>query len=62
MSRCTQMKSLAAAEHAVHALLAFDGKRSVYPKIAHTAMFSKTEDIVRNIQEIAMVLEQPRNQ
>lgn len=54
------MKNLAAAEHAVHALLAFDGKRSVYPKIAHTAMFSKTEDIVRNIQEIATVLEQSR--
>jgi hypothetical protein len=50
------MRDLAAAEHAVHRLLAADGFRTAYPRITHTVMFSKTDDIVRNIQEIANVL------
>ncbi len=52
------MKESAAAEHSVHVLLAFDGFRTVYPKVSHSVMFSKTDDIVRNIQEIAAVLAQ----
>jgi hypothetical protein len=51
------MRNMAAAEHALHTLLAYDGARTVYPKITHTVMFSKTDDIVRNIVEIAHVLE-----
>ena len=51
-----KMRDYAAAEHAIHALLAKDGARTVYPKITHTVMFSKTDDIVRNIVEIAHIL------
>lgn len=51
------MRNLAAAEHALHVVLAYDGARTAYPRITHTVMFSKTDDIVRNIVEIANVLE-----
>lgn len=51
------MRNYAAAEHALHALLAADGARTCYPKISHTVRFSKTDDIVRNIVEIAHALE-----
>lgn len=50
------MRNLAAAEHAKHQLLARNGARTCYPKIAHTAMFGKTDDIVRNIIEIGDLL------
>lgn len=52
-----QMKDLAAAEHSVHTLLALDGYRTVYPRVSHSVMFSKTNDIARNIQEIATQLQ-----
>lgn len=51
------MRDYAAAEHAVHMLLARNGARTNYPKLTHTVMFSKTDDIVRNMQEIAFTLE-----
>jgi hypothetical protein len=51
------MRDLAAAEHSLHVLLAYNGARTVYPRISHTIMFSKTDDIVRNIFEIAKELE-----
>ncbi|RYH32480.1 hypothetical protein EON65_00440 [archaeon] len=47
------MRDFAAAEHAKHSLIALNGARTNYPKLTHTVMFSKTDDIVRNIQEIA---------
>ncbi len=51
------MRDMAAAEHAKHALLAWDGARTNYPTLTHTVVFSKTDDIVRNIQEIGYALE-----
>jgi hypothetical protein len=51
------MRDYAAAEHAMHVLLAKNGGRTVYPKLTHAVIFSKTDDIVRNIQEIAYALE-----
>ncbi len=51
------MRDMAAAEHAKHALLARNGARTNYPRLTHTVVFSKTDDIVRNIQEIGFVLE-----
>lgn len=52
----SQMRDLAAAEHAKHTLCARDGKRTVYPHITHTAMFTKTGEIVDNMVEIAEIL------
>lgn len=46
------MRDLAAAEHATHTLCARDGKRTVYPHITHTSMFTKTDEIVQNLLEI----------
>lgn len=55
--RCVQMRDYAAAEHAKHTLLARNGARTIYPKLTHAVIFSKTDDIVRNIQEIAFALQ-----
>lgn len=58
------MRDFAAAEHAKHALLALDGSRTNYPKITHTVMFSKTDDIVRYVQEIgdSIIIHSQKNQ
>jgi hypothetical protein len=56
------MRDMAAAEHAKHALLALDGGRTNYPRLTHTVVFSKTDDIVRNIQEIGFALENQGDQ
>lgn len=56
-----EMRNYAAAEHAKHALLALDGKRTNYPKLTHTVMFTKTDDIVRNVLEIGQALVQLRS-
>lgn len=48
-----EMRDLAGAEHAQHVLLAANGYRTAYPRITHSVMFSKTDDIVRNMHEIA---------
>lgn len=50
------MRNLSAAEHAKHALLARNGARTIYPNLTHTVVFSKTDDIVRHIQEIGQEL------
>ncbi len=52
------MRNYAAAEHAKHSLLALDGARTCYPKITHAVMFSKTDDIVRDILEIGNAIVQ----
>lgn len=52
------MRDLAAAEHAKHTLCALNGRRTVYPHITHTAMFTKTEEIVNHMLEIAQTLSQ----
>lgn len=51
------MRDDAAAEHTLHMVLAANGARTVYPKISHNTMFSKTEEIARNIREIAEALQ-----
>lgn len=68
------MRNMAAAEHAVHALLSKPahnarhsnssqhcnmgaGRRTVYPEITHTAMFTKTQEIVSKMLEIAHELQ-----
>lgn len=51
------MKDLAAAEHAIHALLAKNGYRSVYPNINHGSIFGKTEEIVNHVERIYEILE-----
>lgn len=56
------MRQFAAAEHAKHALLARDGYRTNYPRITHNVMFSKTDDIVRNILEIGEAINLHRTQ
>lgn len=48
-----EMRDLAAAEHAQHVLLAGNGYRTAYPRVSHNIMFSKTDDIVRYMHEIA---------
>lgn len=55
-----EMRDLAAAEHAQQVLLASDGYRTAYPRVTHNIMFSKTDDIVRNMHEIAEVVNQLR--
>ncbi len=47
---------MAAAEHAIHALCARDGARSVYPQLTHTVMFTKTSEIVKKMIEIGDAL------
>lgn len=46
------MKDLAAAEHAVHAIWAKKGYRSVYPAINHGSIFTKTMEIVTHVERI----------
>ena len=48
-----QMRDLAAAEHSVHWLLAKDGARTVYPKLAHTSGFAQVKEAVKYVQQIA---------
>jgi hypothetical protein len=43
---------MAAAEHSIHMLLAANGGRTNYPRLSHTVLFAKTDDIVRHMQEI----------
>jgi hypothetical protein len=50
------MRDMAAAEHAVHALCARNGARSVYPRITHAAMFTQTDEIVSKMRQIALAL------
>jgi hypothetical protein len=50
------MRDMAAAEHAIHALCARDGARSVYPQLTHTVMFTKTSEIVKKMIEIGDAL------
>ena len=47
------MRDLAAAEHSVHWLLAKDGARTVYPKLAHTSGFAQVKEAVKYVQQIA---------
>jgi len=51
------MKDMAAAEHAVHALLAKNGFRTVYPKISHGTIFGKTLEIVAHVEAISDILQ-----
>eukprot|EP01038_Epipyxis_sp_PR26KG_P009975 gene9975-13417_t len=51
-----EMKDFAAAEHAVHALLAKDGGRTVYPTISHFSLWTYSKEVARNVEEIAMQL------
>lgn len=50
------MKDYAAIEHALHALLAKDGSRIVYPHLSHMQMFAQCEEIVKFTIEIADAL------
>ena len=46
------MKDLAAAEHTIHAKLALDGHRTIYPKTAHNVMFLQTSEVCSQVDEI----------
>lgn len=50
------MRDMAAAEHAMHALLSKNGSRTVYPHISHNTMFTKTDEIVNHIKEVAIAV------
>jgi pimeloyl-ACP methyl ester carboxylesterase len=50
------MKDYAAIEHAMHALLAKNGSRTVYPHLSHMQMFSQCQEIVKYTIEIADAL------
>ena len=50
------MKDLAAAEHTVHAKLALDGRRIVYPKTSHNIMFLQTQEVCSQVDDIAAVI------
>lgn len=47
-----EMKDYAAIEHAMHALLAKNGSRTVYPHLSHMHMFAQRDEIVRYAIEI----------
>jgi hypothetical protein len=47
-----EMRNLAAAEHAVHALLAADGARLVYPRISHGGIPWLKHEVKRCAEEI----------
>ena len=47
-----KMRDLAAAEHTLHARLAKNGKRTVYPKQTHNRMFLMTGEIMDQLDEI----------
>jgi hypothetical protein len=51
-----EMKDLAGAEHVLHAHLAHDGRRRVYPHLNHMKMFSQTQEILLAVQEVHEVL------
>jgi hypothetical protein len=47
------MRDLAAAEHTVHAKLAYDGRRVAYPQTTHNNMFLMTEEVCNMVDEVA---------
>lgn len=47
----------AAAEHCMHALLARDGARSVYPRLKHTNGFAQATEVVQLVEEITHAVE-----
>lgn len=47
----------AAAEHCMHALLARDGARSVYPRLKHTNGFAQAREVAGLVEEIARACE-----
>lgn len=51
-----EMKNYAGAEHALHAHLALNGRRRVYPHLNHMKMFSQIDEIMLSIREIHDVL------
>jgi hypothetical protein len=57
-----QMKDFAAAEHTVHAKLAFNGKRIIYPKTTHNKMFLMTPEVADMVDEVAQAVQQAKQQ
>lgn len=52
-----RMRDWAGAEHALHHLLAADGGYDLFPRRAHNSMFAAYASAVRNVEEIADVLD-----
>jgi hypothetical protein len=46
------MKRFAAAEHTMHALLAENGARYVFPTVGHDKLFLQVDAIVQSVVEI----------
>lgn len=51
-----EMKNYAGAEHVLHAHLARDGKRRVYPHLNHMKMFAQIHEILLSMKEINDIL------
>lgn len=53
-----KLTDFSAAEHNLLSMLALDGKRTVYPRLAHSDGFAQSEEIVAFVCEIAELVSQ----